>query len=303
MIESLLNPENIEKRPWEAFIAGFLFTIVACILTMQMGVTGQGTGFLVVAFVSIAAAPFIVHLFDIEEKKSWDNKNFIDRHDELIQVFAFFFIAVIFASSLFFVLTGEQASLLMFGDQTLDLCSKGLIQDPLCFEACLKGDLEGAVCNEMMMTGQAVSFKPDFMTILLNNLTVLALAILFSFLLGAGAIYLITWNATVIGVLIAKIAEHPEMYGSVDIGNGNIMLNYIVALPITLLRLLPHGIFEFGGYFFGAVAGGILSVSIVKNKFDTFTKFKLRCSMKDALIYVLISVILIVIGAGIEAII
>ncbi|NYZ80119.1 stage II sporulation protein M, partial [Candidatus Micrarchaeota archaeon] len=264
----------------------------------QLNITGSGTGFLVVAFICIAAAPFMVRIFDIEEAKSDSKKNFLGRHEEVIQVFAFFFVAVIFASSLFFVLTGSSASSLMFGDQTLDLCSKGLINDPLCAQACSTGALSGPVCAEASITGNAIAFNPDFMTILINNLTVLALAILFSLILGAGAVFLISWNATVIGVLIAKVAETPEIYGSVNLGSP--LMNYVAALPITLLRILPHGIFEFGGYFFGAVAGGILSVSLMKMHWESFSKLRLRQSFKDALIYFVISLALIVVGAVVE---
>ncbi|MEM0372424.1 MAG: stage II sporulation protein M [archaeon] len=298
MIESLINPERVEKKPWEAFIAGFLFTIAACVLTMQMSVTGSGTGFLVVSFITIAAAPFMVRLFDIEESKRAEKKSLLGRHEEIIQVFAFFFVAVIFASSLFFVLTGDDASSLMFGDQTLDLCSKGLIKDPLCAKACETGALSGPVCSEMQMTGNAIAFNPDFMTILMNNLTVLALAVIFSLILGAGAVYLIAWNATVIGVLIAKVAETPSILGYADLGSP--LMNYIIALPMTLLRILPHGIFEFGGYFFGAVAGGILSFSLMRMRWCDVTRMTLRRSFKDAVIYLAISVALIFIGAVIE---
>jgi uncharacterized membrane protein SpoIIM required for sporulation len=108
---------------------------------------------------------------------------------------------------------------------------------------------------------------------------------------------LISWNATIIGVLIAKIAENPTAFGAFELAKGNILLNYFVALPFTLLRLLPHGIFEFGGYFFGAVAGGILSVAIIREK---IRQGRFMPVLKDSLIYLGISVALIAIGALIE---
>lgn len=316
MIESLINPEKVQEKPWVAFIAGFLFTITACVLTAQLGVEGSGTGYLVVAFITIAAAPFIVRIFDIEEKKCMDEKNIFDRHDEMIKIFAWFFLSVIIASSLFFVITEESASTFLFTDQTLDLCSKGLIVDPVCEKACESGQLSGYACEQQeqmsakatdKITGMATategSFTPDFITILLNNLGVLALSIIFSFILGAGAIYLISWNATILGVLIAKIAEHPELYGAINFGSEHWFSNYLVALPVTLIRILPHGFFEFGGYFFGAVAGGILSMAIIKSRFDSFKKFEIRRSIKDAIIYAIIGIILIIIGSLIEIIV
>ena len=47
MIESLFNPSAIERKPWETFIAGFIITIVACALAMNIP-TGGGKGFLII---------------------------------------------------------------------------------------------------------------------------------------------------------------------------------------------------------------------------------------------------------------
>ena len=288
MIESLINPKSAEKKPIDSFIAGFLFTIAACVLTLQIQPGSDGSGFLIVAFISIAAAPFLVRIFDIEETKS--KGNLFDRHNVLIQVFSFFFVGVIFGSSLFFVLTQNSA---LFTDQIKDLCLNGIIEDEICVG---KTMLTGNSVSPFSGTGQAISGL-TFEIILFNNLKVLALAFVFSFMLGAGAIFLISWNATVIGVLIGKIAQNPIAFGSVSIGENNILLNYLVALPYTLLRLLPHGFFEFGGYFFGAIAGGILSVGIIKEKDP---KHLFLPVFKDSLEYLIIAIVLLVIGAGVE---
>jgi len=290
MIESLIKPETAEKKPVDTFIAAFLFTIAACILTLQIQAGDKGSGFLIVAFISIASAPFLVRLFKIEEKKNIGN--LFDRHSALIQIFAFFFVGVILGSSLFFVLTQNSA---IFTDQIGDLCSKGVIKDKICLQQGLTGQATGLFST----TGQAIKGL-SFKIILFNNLKVLTLAFIFSFLLGAGAIFLISWNATIIGVLIGKIAQDPISFGSISFGN-NIFLNYLIALPYTLLRLLPHGIFEFGAYFFGAIAGGILSVAIIKKQEEGMEAFK--HAFKDSLEYLIISVVLIVIGAVVEILI
>lgn len=280
MIESLISPETAEKKPWETFIAGFISTFVACLLTLKIG--PNNGGFLIVAFISIAAAPFFVRIFTIEEKKK--GENFIERHDEIIKIYAFFFLSVILASSLFFVLIQKETASSLFSEQIQDLCSRGIASDPSCAEA-------------YSVTAKATSTNFTFLSILFNNIEVLVLAFIFSFMLGAGAVFLISWNATIIGVLIAKIAENPSAFGAFELVKGDIITNYVIALPYTLLRLLPHGIFEFGGYFFGAVAGGILSVAIVREKFKGKKIFQV---ISDSLIYLGISFMLILIGALIE---
>ncbi|MFH0986870.1 MAG: stage II sporulation protein M [Candidatus Micrarchaeota archaeon] len=317
MIESLINPRSVEKHPWEAFIAGFLFTIVACLLTLQIGVT-SGAGFLVVSFITIAAAPFIVRVFDIEEKKH--GGNLFQRHMDVIRIYAFFFIAVIFASSLIFVMMPTTSSSGLFTEQVHDLCSKNIITDTACGTGA--GSISGEVTGKVLMgagggaalgtggggsvsgaaitamaSSSASAFRPGFADIFVNNMEVLVLAFVLSLMLGAGAIFLIAWNATIIGVLIAKIAETPAAFGALELMPGNTALNYIFALPYTLLLLLPHGIFEFGAYFIGAVAGGILSVAIIREKYKMGSIMPIAF---DSLKYFAIAVALLLVGAVIE---
>ena len=71
----------------------------------------------------------------------------------------------------------------------------------------------------------------------------------------------------------------------------------MIALPITLIRILPHGIFEFGAYFFGAIAGGIFSVAIIREKLWSAKKLVL----KDCAVYFIISIALVIVGAVVES--
>ncbi|MBI1973785.1 stage II sporulation protein M [Candidatus Micrarchaeota archaeon] len=282
MIESILSPSSVERKPWEAFIAGFVFTIASAFIALQIGTASpsqSGLGFLTVAFINIAAAPFFLNLFRIEERKR--EGNLFQRHAPIIEVFGYFFIAVILASSIVFVVLPADTRFALYADQIHDLQSKQII-------------------SSAQVTGQATGFAAlpglDFFSIFSNNMKVLALAFIFSFIFGTGAIFLISWNATILGVLVGKIAENPGAFGSVVVVPGNIVANYLIALPLTLLRLIPHGLFEFGGYFFAAVAGGILSVAIIQER---FMRERARV-LKDSLAYLAIGAALILVGAVVE---
>jgi len=276
MIESIIRPSSVQRKPWEAFIAGFLFTIVAAVLTMQIRGDGAGAGMLLVAF---------INLFRIEETHR--KGNLFQRHMKIIEIFGFFFLAVILATSLIYVILPASTSAIMFEDQSDQLMAMG------------------SITGNFGATGHAVQIgSPDeisegisFGFIAGNNLKVLVLAFIFSFIFGAGAVWLIAWNASVLGVFIGKIAENPTAFGSVLVVKGNIVANYIIALPLTLVRLFPHGIFEFGGFFFGAIAGGILSMTLIQERHK---KHKALPAMKDSFYFLLIAVGLIIIGAIIE---
>ncbi len=290
MIESLFNPREVKgksSKRLEIFVAGVIFTLVGTLLAINIlppkpGV--QGLGFLVVAFISIPAAPFYVQIFKIEEKEDIveKGKSIFFRHLDIIEIFGFFFLAVVFASSLFYVIAPPEVSNTVFTDQINDLQEKNIISG-----------------NAHKVTGLGTT-NYGFQEILSNNIGVLGLSFLFSFLLGSGAVFLISWNATIIGALIGKIADNPEAFGSV--ATGNIFTNYLIALPVTLLRLLPHGIFEIGAYFIGAVAGGILSAGVIRESIrNRKTQFShLKQVFIDSLLYLGISIIFVVVGAAVE---
>jgi uncharacterized membrane protein SpoIIM required for sporulation len=93
-------------------------------------------------------------------------------------------------------------------------------------------------------------------------------AILFSFVFGAGAIFVLAWNASVIGTAIGNfirgnLALYSELIGLDKLGK------YFHVISIGLFRYVIHGIPEILAYFVGALAGGIISVAIIKHDFGT----------------------------------
>ena len=103
---------------------------------------------------------------------------------------------------------------------------------------------------------------------------------LFSFLFGAGAVFILTWNASMLSVVISKAALS---------GGG------FQALPLAILAYFPHGSLEILAYFIGALAGGVVSIALTKrNSKWLFLVFK------DSLVLVAIAVVLLVAAAFVE---
>jgi uncharacterized membrane protein SpoIIM required for sporulation len=129
-----------------------------------------------------------------------------------------------------------------------------------------------------------------------NNSFVLGLAVLFSFAYGAGAIFLIAWNASVIGVIIGT--DMLALYSSyAGLGVLGLVLAYLHGL-VNAIGFLPHGIFELSAYFIGSIAGGIISVALTRKKYGA-KDFELIA--KDTLILLFLAYFLLFIGAMIEA--
>ncbi len=274
MIESLLNPGIVLKKPYKSMIAGIIFSLVSGMITLYIQEPGPGSGFLFVAFISIAAAPFFVHVLRIEEEEEKEKAgNFFTRHLDIVTVYAWLFLGIVIGSSLMYVLTPDAVAEKMFHEQLKDLKYRGAIS---------ASAVRGA----------------SFTSIFVNNSYVLIIAFVTSFMLGAGAIFLVSWNASVLGVLAGKIAENPGAFGLPSL--GSMIGNYLLSLPFLLITILPHGILEFTAYFLGAVAGGILSAAIVRESVKGVLKYKQI--VIDALAYLGLSFALLFLGAIVETI-
>jgi len=264
MIEAIISPGTAERRPWKTVACGIIFTIIAALITfvIEAFTVCSGAGYLLVSFITIAAVPLFARIFCIEEHKK--KGNLFQRHAPVIEMYAYFFIGVIIASSFFYALYADRGSKCLFSDQLATLDNMGVI-DEKNLPAC---GTEGA-----MITGMSLQSK-NWEMFFMNNVSVLLLLFMFSFVLGAGSVWLISWNASVIGVLIGYRLD-----------------------PLILIKILPHGIFEFGGYFIGAVAGGILSAAIVQERI----KSEYKRVLLDSLLYLAIAVGMIFVGALIES--
>ncbi len=124
-----------------------------------------------------------------------------------------------------------------------------------------------------------------------NNTQVMMLFFVLSVLFGAGSVFILAWNASVIAVFVGIISNRlvPAL--------GTTMA-YVYGVGTGLSSIALHGIPEIAGYFFAGVAGGILSVGLIREKFMS-TEFKEV--FKDSLIWLAIGEGLIIAGALLEA--
>src|SRR5690606_23397421 len=113
-----------------------------------------------------------------------------------------------------------------------------------------------------------------------NNIYVLLFTIIFSLLFGAGAIFILVWNATVIAAAVGIFAK-----------------NSLISIPYAISRYMLHGIPEILAYFVGALAGGIISVAIIRKDLEGERTWRI---IQDALIMVIAAVIILVIAALME---
>jgi len=130
------------------------------------------------------------------------------------------------------------------------------------------------------VTGNATHTSSLFKTILLNNIRVLVLTFIISLISFSALLFVLFWNAS---ILVYSLSKFTSISAAVSRG----------------VQILPHGLIEIGGYVMAGIAGSIIAYRV-----DRWKKFDHRLDgefIKDVLILMIGSVLLVVVGAMIEA--
>lgn len=246
VLESLINPLKAEKKPWEMFFIGFIYSSVGILLAMWIF---KDQASLVMVFLTVmACVPIVYNTLKLEESKDLSTnvgKKLLKEHNKAITFLMFLFMGITVSCALWYAFLPSDFSYELFEKQI----------------ATIK-----AVNTKV--TGNVIDKSTIFTKIFFNNMTVLAFAILFSLIYGAGAIFILTWNASVIGAAMGNfIKMHIANYANL-IGL-NVAAAYFQAISLSFLRYAIHGIPEIMGYFYGGLAGGIISVAIIKHHYST----------------------------------
>ncbi len=132
--------------------------------------------------------------------------------------------------------------------------------------------------------------------IFLNNTKVLIFCLLFAFLYGVGAIFILTWNASVIGVAIGNFIRSELSKISSLVGFDK-AAKYFSTISIGLFKYTIHGIPEILAYIIAGLAGGIISIAVIRHDFGTK---KFENILLDSSSLIIISLCLLVLAAILE---
>jgi len=264
MLESLLDLKEISNKPYLMLFWALIITSVSILVSIQISyqvvisdVAFNLSGIFSVLFVVMASVYFITVVIRKEERMEEEEiarhhrKSFWPRHQADIMMLMFFFTGITLAFALWsFFLPPET-----FHVQVAKI-----------------NDIHG-------ISGAFLDPAAAFIAILLNNTQVMVFSFMFSFVFGAGAVFILVWNASVLGVYIGQISQS------------------VWHIPVVSLSFLPHGVPEIAGYVCAGLAGGLLSVAILRQH----KKGVLKIVSIDSLKVLLLGVFLILLGAGIEA--
>ncbi len=258
VLESIFTAKEVERNPWDMFWLGIFITFASIIVTYN--IFAGARGIVLVTMITIGILPVIAKLLRKEEErdekslKSLYKQSFYQRHKALIEDFFAFFIGVSIATSLAFVFLPEAVTTSLLREQILELQA-----------------IRGAATTPGM-----------FDVIVLNNLRIMLFCFILSFFYATGAMIILIWNATILGLVVGQMAKQ-------SVG--------LVGIPIIMLGFMPHGVFEFLAYFAAAIAGGILSIAVSRHKIGTP---QFNFVFRDALLLMLLAVVVVFIGGVIE---
>ncbi|MCK4669904.1 MAG: stage II sporulation protein M [Nanoarchaeota archaeon] len=242
VLESLLRYDKIRKNPLLVFLMGFMYSSIAVAIGLLL--FKNNASLIIVFFTAFAAFHFMYVSIKNEERNDLLIENewsLLKEHSKTIALFVFLFLGCFAAFTLWAVLLPENVVNSLFSVQHQTISN----------------------LNASVASGSAI-YPKYIASIFFNNVKVLIFCILFSFLYGAGAIFILAWNASVGGAFIGNFIRTKLLaYSSVH------------AIGLGLVRYLPHGVLEMGAYFVGALAGGIISVAVIRHDFGSKKFFKI----------------------------
>lgn len=245
VLESIIKPSKMEKEPSDMFLVGFIYSTIG--LGLALFAFGSYSS---IAAVFLTAMPLVVIMYKtlkLEESKDLKIRKerwLIKEHEKAVSMFIFLFIGMVVSYSFWFTILPENLGSELFSFQINTIKS----------------------INPRIM-GETISSENMLPAVLVNNFSVLVFCILFSFIYGAGAILILTLNASVIGVAIGNLIRN-SIADYANITHLELVYNYFKSFPLSLAYAI-HGIPEIAAYFLGALGGGIISVAVVNHDFKS----------------------------------
>lgn len=264
VLEQIVSIEWLRRRPLYAIFLGLTYTFIAAI-----------TGYLffkdkfsvsLLFLVTLLLVPSLINLLSFEEEKERSDgvKRFFQNHRSIFEIYLFLSVGVFIAYILVIFFLGASGLGLSttVGEQMKVLGGEITIEQIKNFEA-----------NHLVHS----------LNLFVNNLGVAVIFFLLSFFYGAGAIFLMVWNASIFATFVSLTIK--------NIGKG--FEHGFLLLGTFSMYIIP----EIAGFLLAAIAGGVISKAVIV---EEFMSNSFKNVVKDALVLLLCSIIILLIAAFLE---
>lgn len=266
VLEHIFPEDWLEKKGRYAFILGVMYSFVGVLIA---SILFPGDPALVaVAFTSLLLLPELYKIFSMEERQESMEKHVTMRslwRDDIqvIRIYVFLFLGILLVYSL--------GAILLDGFQTNTLFREQL-----------------EIRFGQGFAGNAIITSGLFFDLLSNNFLVLMACFIMALLTGDGAIFLITWNASVWGTIFGITAKFASSV------SGD---NPFYVFGLIMLIVFPHMMIEGLSYFMAAISGSVISKDVILEKFASDRFFEVFGFNLYLLLFALIT---LVVGAFVE---
>lgn len=252
------------------FFAGFIYSIVGLFLSYI--VFKESAGLLTVFLIVLAALPMLYATITQEEEldmKSDNEQTLLKEHGKVILFLSFLFLGITVALALAYVFLPEHIVSVVFNAQQNAILN-------------VNKNIQGSFQNFDL-----------FMRIFLNNLKVLFFCIVFSLLYGTGSLFILAWNASVVSAAMGNLFKLELSKAAALVGLPSVS-TYFSAATFSFFRYMTHGFLEMVAYFAAGLAGGIISIALIKHD------LKNDKVLLDALDLIVVSLAILVVAAIVE---
>lgn len=246
VLESIINPAKAEKTPAKLMLYGLIYAVVGGFLGLW--VFHSYASMIFVFLAAIAAVPLMYNTIKYEEEKDMrglPESRLLKEHSKALGAFMYLFLGMTLGGIAMYTLMPASIVSTLFQSQTDTIMT-----------------INGQV------TGMFIEHVQAFTKIFLNNVKVMVFCSIFSLIYGAGAIFILSWNASVISAAIGNFIRGNIASLSHLVGLDKVA-QYFAVIGIGLLKYVIHGVPEILAYFTAGLAGGIISIAIIKHDIGT----------------------------------
>jgi uncharacterized membrane protein SpoIIM required for sporulation len=238
VLEHIFPVDWLEKKGRYAFILGVIYSIIGILIS---SILFPGDPALVaVAFTSLLLLPELYKIFSIEERQERMEQKVgiraLWRDDkDVVKIYLFLFLGILLVYSIGTMIMPEMQTNSLFREQLEIRFGQGFA-----------GSATGIFSSDL------------FWNLLSNNFLVLLACFIMGLLTGDGAIFLITWNASVWGAIFGITAKGAGLFSG---------KHPFLFFGLIMLVVFPHMILEAISYFLAAISGSVISKDVILERF------------------------------------
>lgn len=259
VFEQFLESDEIKRHTLFIFLLGVFYVLLGYAVAAIFFPGAVSVAMLFVVTLTLTPSIFVILGIEEQIEAKQGTRHFFHNHKDIFKIYLALFIGI-FAT---FLVTG-----LFFQSSVFDYQMNWLET---------RGDLGQEVIEDFQEEYERG--LSDYFNLISYTAGVAIIAFVLSIFYGAGALFLIVFNASVFAAFVTTV--------------GATSNNPIMVILLFLIHLVP----EIAGFLVAAISGGVISRAIMHERFRSKG---FRNVMKDALILLFIAIVLIAIAAALE---